>query len=88
MSQAPNPADRALRSGLIRSAALGALALASLGLAGCSETIAPHSRVAEVVDTDPTAASANLASLSDVVKRNPTPEAFNTRGAAYARVAR
>ena len=89
MSPAPKVADRALRSVLIRSTAFGALALISLGLAGCAETIGtPRTRVAEVVDTDPNAASANLASLSDVVKRNPTPEAFNTRGVAYARVAR
>jgi lipoprotein NlpI len=89
MSPAPKVADRALRPILIPGAAFGALALMSLGLTGCSETIGtPRTRVAEVVDTDPNAASANLASLSDVVKRNPTPEAFNTRGVAYARVAR
>ena len=89
MSPAPRVADRALRPILIRSAAFGALALMSLGLTACSETIGtPRTRVAEVVDTDPNAASANLASLSEVVKRNQTPEAFNTRGVAYARVAR
>jgi len=43
--------------------------------------------VAEVANQSPQEASANLASLTDVIQRNPTSaEAYNTRGVAYAKI--
>jgi len=66
---------------------------AALALAGC-ETYGglgarPTGNVAEVeVDTSG-ASSANIASLSDVIQRNPNDSvAYNTRGAAYAKIGR
>ena len=71
-----------------------ALALiAALALAGCNGLGAvgmpPDARVAEV-EPDQTGASAvNIASLTDVIQRNPNDSAaYNTRGAAYARIGR
>ena len=42
--------------------------------------------VAEIASESPQEASANIASLSDVIQKNPTAEAYNTRGVAYARI--
>jgi len=61
------------------------------GLAACESVSAlgPAAAVAEIETGDTAAASVNLASLSEVVNRRPTdPEAFNQRGAAYARLGR
>ncbi len=68
---------------------VGAVALTAAALAGCetygSATSAP--RQFAVVETDTTGATnVNIASLSDVIARNPSDAgAYNTRGAAYAR---
>ena len=64
--------------------------LVAISLAGCvgagGLSTAPSGAVAEL-ETDKAAAQVNIASLTDVVKRNPSdPGAFNTRGAAYARI--
>src|SRR5260370_39461736 len=73
-----------------RHIALAALALTAAGLAGCETTGTMVSRgtgVAEVVNETPQASSANIASLTEVVQRNPgSAEAYNTRGVAYARI--
>jgi tetratricopeptide (TPR) repeat protein len=76
------------------NSARGALALlAALALAGCNSlgmaSAPPDAHVAEV-EPDQTGASAvNIASLSDVIQRNPNDSAaYNTRGAAYARIGR
>ncbi|MCI0467313.1 MAG: tetratricopeptide repeat protein, partial [Beijerinckiaceae bacterium] len=72
-------------------AALPALALGLTFLfAGC-ETSGLLSKqgkgVAEVANQSPEEAAANLASLTDVIQRNPSSsEAYNTRGTAYARL--
>ena len=74
---------------------LAAVAAVSLVLGGCEMNLgslnsAPASR-ARIAETEaPDAAfSDNIASLTDVVKRNPnSPEPYNTRGAAYARAGR
>ena len=72
--------------------ARGAAALAVMALAGCETAsgIRPPGRgIAEIADTDPKAASANIDSLSEVIRRNPSSaEAYNTRGVAYARIGR
>ena len=76
------------RAALLR----GAAAFAVLALAGCETAsgIRPPGRgIAEIADTDPKAASANIDSLTEVIRRNPSSaEAYNTRGVAYARVGR
>ncbi len=77
------------RNGLVSKAALvGAAAIAAAGLAGC-ETVgsAAGARQYAVLETDTTGAtSSNIASLSEVVQRNPNDAAaYTTRGAAYAR---
>ncbi len=68
--------------------ARGAAALAVMALAGCETAsgIRPPGRgIAEIADTDPEAASANIDSLSEVIRRNPSSaEAYDTRGVAYA----
>ena len=69
-----------------------AIAGVALALAGCETTgfgAAPTGNVAEVeVDTSG-ASSVNIASLSDVIQRNPNDSvAYNTRGAAYAKIGR
>ena len=73
---------------------LAAVAAASLLLAGCEMNLsnlsasASRPRIAETEAPD-ASFSENIASLSDVVKRNPNlPEPYNTRGAAYARAGR
>ena len=61
-----------------------AVALA-LAISGCSETLGSLSapKVAERDPDNPQTASANIASLSDVVERRPNdPVAFNQRGIA------
>ena len=60
-------------------------ALAALGLGGClTDQVVerpPGRGIAEVSESDPRAAQANIDSLSDVIRRNPSsPEAYNTRG--------
>src|SRR5689334_5631785 len=63
----------------------------ALALAGCEtiSSVTSSPRVAEVEDDAAGAQAVNIASLSDVVARNPNdPQAYNTRGAAYARVGR
>ena len=66
-------------------------ALAALALGGClTDQVVerpPGRGIAEVSESDPGAAQANIDSLSDVIRRNPSsPEAYNTRGSAYARL--
>ena len=68
---------------------LASLALLPLALAGC-ETMGgsgPTQRIAVVEEDQQGTSAVNIASLSDVIQRNPgDPSAYNTRGAAYARV--
>jgi Flp pilus assembly protein TadD len=65
--------------------------LVSVALAGC-DTVGSVTRsagVAVVEEETKEASGANIGSLSEVIQRNPNdPSAFNTRGAAYARLAR
>ena len=66
-------------------------ALAALALGGClTDQVVerpPGRGIAEVSASDPGAAQANIESLTDVIRRNPSsPEAYNTRGSAYARL--
>ena len=69
------------------------LVLATLALAGC-ETMgrgagSPQQRVAVLEEDTQGTSTVNIASLSEVIQRNPSdPGAYNTRGAAYARVGR
>ena len=63
---------------------------AALALAACSETLGPlqgaPSKVAEVDADNPGANAGNIASLTDVIQRNPGDSvAYNTRGIAYAK---
>ncbi|MGC2142080.1 MAG: hypothetical protein WA620_10920, partial [Methylovirgula sp.] len=72
---------------LRRQLGLAVLAAAALGVAGCENGngFMPGTGVAEVVNESPQEADANIASLTDVVQRNPnSAEAYNTRGVAYA----
>ena len=66
--------------------------LATLVLAGCEMTVGSLGRapgVAVVEEESKEASGANIGSLTEVIQRNPQdPAAFNTRGAAYARLAR
>ena len=57
-----------------------------LALTGC-DTVAPRDPgVAVVNKEDPAVTSANLSSLSAIIARNPNDaQAYNTRGAAYAK---
>ena len=78
-----------VRNGLVRTTALiGAAIISAAGLAGC-ETVgsAAGPRQYAVLETDTTGATnVNIASLTEVVQRNPNDAAaYNTRGAAYAR---
>src|SRR5215203_3600804 len=65
--------------------------LVSVALAGC-DTVGSVTRsagVAVVEEETKEASGANISSLSEVIQRNPNdPAAYNTRGAAYARLAR
>ena len=67
-----------------------AVICAALALAACSETLGPlqgaPSKVAEVDADNPGANAGNIASLTDVIQRNPGDSvAYNTRGIAYAK---
>jgi tetratricopeptide (TPR) repeat protein len=67
---------------------LGGIVLLAISLGGCiTDRIGfAGGRVAET-DTDKQAANVNIASLTEVITRNPTDaNAYNTRGAAYARI--
>ncbi|KMO24930.1 hypothetical protein VP06_32890, partial [Methylobacterium aquaticum] len=67
---------------------LGATVLTALALAGCDTVSrATATRQFAVVEADKTGATeVNIASLTDVIQRNPSDAAaYNTRGAAYAR---
>ncbi len=76
------------------SSRLASIALSAVlaGMAAACDTVSavgPRVAVAEVESADNPAASVNLASLTEVVNRRPNdPEAFNQRGAAYARLGR
>src|SRR5215213_9170234 len=65
--------------------------LVGVALAGC-DTVGSINRtggVAVVEEQSKEASGANISSLSDVIQRNPSdPSAYNTRGAAYARIGR
>src|SRR5215204_7191176 len=65
--------------------------LVGMALAGCN-TVASVDRtggVAVVEEETKEASGANISSPSEVIQRNPSdPAAYNTRGAAYARLAR
>ena len=68
-----------------------AAVVVTLALGACSETLGsftgPSAKVAELDPDNSGAAKGNLASLSDVIQRNPNdPVAYNTRGVAYAKV--
>ena len=79
---------RIARASAFRRSALPAVLLVSLGLAGCETVGAVGSVGMGIAEVTPPSrdTSVNLASLSDVVARNPRDaEAYNTRGAAYAR---
>src|ERR1700730_5256537 len=67
------------------------LLAASLPLVGCETATNIMGKqgtgVAEVANQSPQEAASNLASLNDVIQRNPaSAEAYNTRGVAYARI--
>ncbi|HEU6442049.1 MAG TPA: tetratricopeptide repeat protein, partial [Microvirga sp.] len=67
------------------------LTLTALSLAACSTVGggAPTQRIAVVEEDTQGTSQVNIASLSDVIQRNPNdPGAYNTRGAAYARIGR
>jgi tetratricopeptide (TPR) repeat protein len=70
-----------------------AIAGIAIALAGC-DTVSGGGRGAGIAELDTGEASAakasvNIGSLSEVVNRNPNdPQAYNTRGAAYARIGR
>ena len=73
-----------------RAAGPAAVICAALALAACSETLGPlqgaPSKVAEVDADNPGANAGNIASLTDVIQRNPSDSvAYNTRGIAYAK---
>ena len=77
--------SRAISARLI---AMPLVMLVGLGLAGCETAGSVGSVGLGVAEVTPRSneTSVNIASLSDVVSRNPRdPEAYNTRGAAYAR---
>ncbi|HXN89654.1 MAG TPA: tetratricopeptide repeat protein, partial [Methylocella sp.] len=74
-----------------RTGACALLLAASLPLAGCETATSIMGKqgtgVAEVAHQSPQEAASNLASLTDVIQRNPaSAEAYNTRGVAYARI--
>ena len=76
----------------LRRAALSAstlAAIAAIALSSCESTsnaIKSGAGVAEVATQSPQESQANLASLTDVVQRNPnSAEAYSTRGVAYAK---
>ena len=77
------------RRGRYRAALIGPALILSLGLAGCETVGAVGSvgtGVAEVVPQSKDT-GVNIESLTDVIARNPNDsEAYNTRGAAYARI--
>jgi tetratricopeptide (TPR) repeat protein len=83
-------AKSAKRAMPLRAAPYALAALAALSLAGCESTsnvIKSGAGVAEVANQSPQEAEANLASLTDVVQRNPnSAEAYSTRGVAYAKI--
>eukprot|EP01042_Synura_sphagnicola_P030749 gene30749-39611_t len=62
----------------------------ALALAGCDTvSMGSGAGVAELQTENTEAASVNIGSLSEVINRNPNdPQAYNTRGAAYARIGR
>ncbi|WP_204334063.1 hypothetical protein, partial [Klebsiella pneumoniae] len=69
-----------LETGKLRTGLAGALALTAVGLAGC-ETVgsAAAPRQFAVLETDTTGATnTNIASLSEVVQRNPNDAAAYT----------
>ncbi len=73
---------------LVRAVAAALIALSALALAGCESTGGMGAVGLGVAEVTPATreTSTNIASLSDVVSRNPRDaEAYNTRGAAYAR---
>jgi len=75
-----------------RAMTLAALA-AGLALAGCDgmSALGSRSRAVPVVEMSEDCATiqANVASVSEVIQRNPNdPQGYNTRGAAYARCGR
>jgi Tfp pilus assembly protein PilF len=79
-----------LRGGSRRGALV--VVAAALALAGCENVglgARPTGNVAEVEVDASGASAANIASLSDVIQRNPNDSvAYNTRGAAYAKTGR
>ena len=74
----------------MRRAPFALAALAALSLAACeltSNVIKSGTGVAEVANQSPQEAQANIASLTEVVQRNPnSAEAYSTRGVAYAKI--
>ena len=75
----------------IRGFAPLSLALATLALAGCETTSRSVSvpQVTVIEDDKQGTSAVNIASLTEVIQRNPSdPSAYNTRGAAHARVGR
>ena len=72
----------------IRRFAPLSLTLVALGLSACSTVgSGPAQRIAVVEEDTQGTSTVNISSLSDVIQRNPNdPAAYNTRGAAYARV--
>ena len=66
------------------------LAATALVLAGCSETIGGFNSTTHVAEVDAGEAAqasntGNIASLTEVIERNPRdPAAYNTRGVVYA----
>ena len=65
------------------------LLLAALGLSACDTVSRSGPSVAVLEDDSQGTSKVNISSLSEVIQRNPSdPSAYNTRGAAYARVGR
>src|SRR5664280_2136683 len=84
-------AKSAKRAMPLRATPYALAALAAFSLAGCESTSNVIGKsgtgVAEVANQSPQEAQANLASLTDVVQRNPnSAEAYSTRGVAYAKI--
>jgi Tfp pilus assembly protein PilF len=79
---------------LARGSTYALAALIALSLTACSETIGgigPSSHIAEVEagPRDQESNSGNLASLTEVIARNPSDApAYNTRGVVYAKLGR
>src|ERR1700734_3391418 len=78
------------RSTTTRVLARTALAAIALALAACTETLGGFNTHVAELDAEPAAQASNagnIASLTDVIQRNPSDAAaYNTRGVVYAKL--